>query len=40
MSISSILKVIDIIISRAVVQLGAMHPRNMQTMLNTFSTNG
>lgn len=39
-SISSILNVIEFIISRAVVQLGATQPLKMHTILNTFSTNG
>jgi hypothetical protein len=39
-SISSILNVIEFIISRAVVQLGATQPLKMHTMLSTFSTNG
>lgn len=40
MSMSSILNVIEFIISRAVVQLGATQPLNIHTMLNTFSTSG
>lgn len=40
MSISSILNVIEFIISRAVVQLGATQPLKIHTMLSTFSTNG
>lgn len=39
-SINSILKVIEFIISRAVVQLGATQPRKIHTMLSTFSTKG
>lgn len=37
-STSSNLNVIEFIISLAMVQLGAIDPRRMQTMLSTFST--
>ena len=40
MSMSSILNVIEFIISRATVQFGAMQPRKIHTIDKTLSTKG